>query len=167
MEINIGDRVAEVNILESDGNLLKVEVDGKVYELDYVKIGSGTYSFLYEGKSLEIEIITKDKPKTFEIFHDCLVFDTEVVDAEARYMKSRKQEDLEDDENVISSPMPGKVVKVLVKEGEKVVAGQTLIIVSAMKMESEYKAHHPGVVSKVLTEEGATIDSNQPLIIIE
>ena len=167
MEINIGDRIAEVNILESDENLLKVEVDGKVYELDCVKIGSGSYSFLYEGKSLEMEIIAKDKPKTFEILHACLVFDTEVVDAEAKYMKNRKQGEVEDDENVISSPMPGKVVKVLVKEGEEVKAGQTLIIISAMKMESEYRAHHAGVISKVLTEEGATIDSNQALIIID
>ncbi len=167
MEINIGDRVAEVNILESDKNLLKVEVDGKTYELDYVKIGSGTYSFIYKGKSLEMEITAKDKPKAFEVLHDCLVFDTEVVDAEARYMKNRKQGDVEDDENIISSPMPGKVVKVLVKEGEEVKAGQTLIIISAMKMESEYKAHHDGLVRKVLTEEGATIDGNQPLIVIE
>ncbi len=167
MEINIGDRVAEVNILESDKNLLKVEVDGKTYELDYVIIGTVNYSFIYMGKSLEMEITAKDKPKAFEVLHDCLVFDTEVVDAEARYMKNRKQGDVEDDENIISSPMPGKVVKVLVKEGEEVKAGQTLIIISAMKMESEYKAHHDGLVRKVLTEEGATIDGNQPLIVIE
>ncbi len=167
MEIHLDDRIAEVNILETKGNLIKAEVDGKIYEVDYAKIGSGTYSFIINGKSIEMEVSSKDNPRVFEILHHCLNFQSEVVDAEARYMKNRKQGDVDDDTNVISSPMPGKIVKLLVEEGEEVEAGQTLVIISAMKMESEYKAKHAGVISKVLTEEGATIDGNQPLIIIE
>jgi biotin carboxyl carrier protein len=167
MEIHLNDRIAEVNILETKGNLIKAEVDGKIYEVDFAKIGSGTYSFLLNGKSIEMEVSSGDNPRVFDILHHCLSFQTEVVDAEARYMKNRKQGELDDDANVISSPMPGKVVKLLVDEGDKVEAGQTLIIISAMKMESEYKAKHAGVVSKILTEEGATIDGNQPLIILD
>ncbi len=51
-------------------------------------------------------------------------FDVEVIDAESKYLKNRKKDDGED-QNVIASPMPGKVVKVLVKEGDKVKAGET------------------------------------------
>ena len=63
--------------------------------------------------------------------------------------------------------MPGKIVRIAVKVGEKVEVGQTVIIVSAMKMESEYKAGKEGVIKKIHVNEGDTIEGNQPLITIE
>ena len=63
--------------------------------------------------------------------------------------------------------MPGKVVKILFKEGQEVKKGETVIIISAMKMESEYKAKKDGIIKKILIVEGATIDGNQTLVIIE
>ena len=70
-------------------------------------------------------------------------------------------------DNIIKSPMPGKVVKVLVNEGDKVDAGQTVIILSAMKMESEFKAGKDGIVTEIAVKEGDTVDSNQLLVVIE
>ena len=61
--------------------------------------------------------------------------------------------------------MPGKVVKIPVKAGETVEAGQTLIIVSAMKMESEFKARKAGVVKSIHVAEGDTIDANKVLVV--
>ncbi len=81
-------------------------------------------------------------------------------------MKNRKSDDLDDD-STISSPMPGKVVRVLVKKGDSVKAGETVIIISAMKMESEYKVKKDRKIIEVLVNDGDTIDGNQPLIIIE
>ena len=63
--------------------------------------------------------------------------------------------------------MPGKVVKIPVKKGDKVNAGDTVIIVSAMKMESEYKVKIDRVVKEIKVKEGDTIAANQPLIIVE
>jgi len=63
--------------------------------------------------------------------------------------------------------MPGKVVNILVKIGDKVKAGDTVIIVSAMKMESEYKVKKDRTIVDILVKEGDTIDGNQPLIIIK
>ncbi len=166
MEIHLNDRVAEVNILDFDGTYLKAEVDGKIYDLDYARIGGGSYSIIFEGKALELEVSKTAKPKVFEINTSCHIFKTEVVDAEARYQKNRSRSDLDTDENTISSPMPGKVVKIPVQSGEKVKAGQTLIIVSAMKMESEYKAKKDGVVKEILVSEEDTIDGDQVLIVL-
>ena len=70
-------------------------------------------------------------------------------------------------DNSIVSPMPGKVVKVLVQKGDAVQQGQTLIIVAAMKMESEYKVSRDGIVAEVLVKDGDTVDGNQTLIVIE
>ena len=63
--------------------------------------------------------------------------------------------------------MPGKVVKIPVKVGDKVETGETVIIVSAMKMESEYKAARVGLIKEIHVAEGDTIEGHQPLITIE
>jgi biotin carboxyl carrier protein len=63
--------------------------------------------------------------------------------------------------------MPGKVVKIPVKEGDTVAKGDTVIVISAMKMESEYKSPVDGVVKRVFVQEGQTINGNQPLVEIE
>ena len=60
--------------------------------------------------------------------------------------------------------MPGKVVNVLVSEGDIVKEGETVVIISAMKMESEYKAPKDGVVKKVYVKNDETSDGNQILI---
>ena len=167
MEIQLNDRTAEVKIIEAVGHVLKVEIDGKIHELDYARVGDGIYSFLIDGKSIEMSVTGTAKPKSFEVKHQCYNFKAEIIDPEAKYQKSRKQSSVEDDEKTISSPMPGKVVKIPVSVGDKVKAGDTLIIISAMKMESEYKAKSDGIVKEILVEEDSTIDGNQPLIILE
>jgi biotin carboxyl carrier protein len=63
--------------------------------------------------------------------------------------------------------MPGKVVKVLVNEGEEIKEGETAVIISAMKMESEYKAPMDGKIKKVHVKDGDTIEGNQVLIELE
>jgi biotin carboxyl carrier protein len=63
--------------------------------------------------------------------------------------------------------MPGKVVKILVNEGDAVEAGTTVIIVSAMKMESEYKVKQDRVIKKILVKEGDTVAGDQPMVILE
>lgn len=64
----------------------------------------------------------------------------------------------------IKSPMPGKVTKVAVAEGEEVRKNQTLVIVEAMKMENEIKASIDGVVRKVQVAVGDVVDAEKPLV---
>ena len=63
--------------------------------------------------------------------------------------------------------MPGKVVKIPVNVGDKVKAGDVVIIISAMKMESEYKVKKDRIIREILVKEGDIVEGNQPLIIIE
>ena len=67
-------------------------------------------------------------------------------------------------EGVVTSPMPGKILRILVKEGESVKTGQGLVVLEAMKMENEIPAPKDGVVKKILVKEGDTVDTGQPLI---
>ena len=67
----------------------------------------------------------------------------------------------------ITAPMPGKVVRVLVAPGDKVEAGQGLVVVEAMKMQNEMKASHAGRVATVPAREGATVAAGEILATIE
>ena len=63
--------------------------------------------------------------------------------------------------------MPGKVVKIPVSVGETVTAGQTLIIVEAMKMQSEFKSTGEKIVHEIFVREGDTVSAHQLMIKLE
>jgi len=165
-ELKINDRIANIELLSRDGNIIQVMLDKKMYELDILEVERGVYSILLDNNSFNVELVEGKNAKTYTVNTLYESFDVEVIDAESKYLKNRKKDEGED-QNVISSPMPGKVVKVLVKEGDKVKAGETVVVVSAMKMESEYKVKQDRVIKKLLVKVGDTVSSDQPMVIIE
>jgi len=66
--------------------------------------------------------------------------------------------------NTVTAPMPGKVVRILIKEGEQVKTGQGLLVLEAMKMENEIPAPKDGVVKKIYVKEGDAVNTGDPLI---
>ena len=166
IEIQKGDRSSEVKILEKDGSKYKVSVDDRIYELDLVKVKAGVWSVLNEGSSTRVETIKGDHPKKYYVNTINNSFEVEIVDSQSRYLRSRDSGSAGDAQNKISVPMPGKIVKVLVKEGDKVSDGDTLVIVSAMKMESEYKAEKDGIVKEVNVGDGDTVDGGQVMVVL-
>ena len=67
----------------------------------------------------------------------------------------------------VTAPMPGKVVKMLVKAGDVVTARQGLVVVEAMKMENELRASKAGTVAEVKVTEGASVEAGTVLVVIE
>lgn len=72
-----------------------------------------------------------------------------------------------EEEGSLVSLMPGRIVKVLVKPGDRVKKGQDLIVIEAMKMENKIAAPFDGTVTKVFFPEGDQIEANVPLMEIE
>ncbi|MBK7213993.1 MAG: acetyl-CoA carboxylase biotin carboxyl carrier protein subunit [Bacteroidales bacterium] len=167
LELTVNDRHAKVRELKREGNIATIAVDDDIYEVDLVKVGNGEYSILYKGKSYNIEVIESTDPKHYSVNTFYFSYNIEVIDAETRYMQSREEAGGNHGENIIRSPMPGKVVKIPVNVGDQVEKGQTVIIVAAMKMESEFKAGKDGVVVEIPVKEGDTIDGNQIMVVIE
>ncbi len=64
----------------------------------------------------------------------------------------------------LKAPMPGRVVRVVVSEGQEVLRGAPVVIVEAMKMENEMYAPVDGKVAKVHVREGMTVDAGQLLV---
>ncbi|MBI9035062.1 MAG: acetyl-CoA carboxylase biotin carboxyl carrier protein subunit [Bacteroidales bacterium] len=166
LELQINDRIAHLKLISRIGNMVKVDVDGRVYEMDLTAVGDGLYSVIHKGISYNMELIEGSHSKSYFVNTFASSYEVEIIDAEARYRKSRKGHETDQD-NVISSPMPGKIVKIPVKIGQEITAGTAVIIVSAMKMESEYKVQQDCIVKEILVKEGDTVDGNQALIIVE
>ena len=167
MEIKIDGRVAHVQELARNGNMVTMLVDDEIYEVDALRVSEGIYSILYKGRSYNIEMIAGTSPRHFTVNSLYNTYNLEVIDAQARYRMSREKGSHADEGKTIMSPMPGKVVKILVSEGDEVTAGQTLIVISAMKMESEFKAAVDGVVKRIAVKEGDTVEANKELITID
>jgi acetyl/propionyl-CoA carboxylase alpha subunit len=167
VEIKINNRTAHVELLEQNDNLLKVKVDERIYDIDLMHTIGGTFSIIENGHSYNIELIPQDLPKKYIAYTLYQNFDVEVIDAEARYLINRSGGSLDSGEKIIRSPMPGKVVRILVAAKEVVKKGQTVLILSAMKMESEYKSPIDGVVKKIAAKEGEIVEGNQVLIEFE
>jgi len=167
VEIKIGDRIVWVDLIGQDGNLLEIEVDGKIMKVDVMHTADGTFSILESGHSYNIELVPRNQPKKYTAYTLYQEYEVEIIDAEARYLLNRGTGAAGASDKKIASPMPGKVVKVLVNEGDEVTEGQTVVIVSAMKMESEYKAPMDGKIKKINVKENDTIEGNQILVELE
>ena len=166
-EIKLEDRVAKVDLLNRAGSKAVIMVDNNKYELDIVMVEKGVYSILYNGKSYNIELIEDENAKRYTVNTFTRSYNAEVIDAETKYQQSRIQGMDHEGELDISSPMPGKVVKIPVKAGERVSAGQTLIVVEAMKMQSEFKASADRTVSEIMVNEGDTVFAHQVMMKLE
>lgn len=164
-DIKRNDEYSKIELLDRNKNKARIAVDDRIYDLDIIEVENGVYSILLDGVSFNVELIqTANKKYNVNTLYNS--YDIEIIDAETRYVNSRKSAE-DDDAAFISTPMPGKVVKILVKEGDIVKGGDTVIIVSAMKMESEYKVNTDKIIKKILVKEGDTIEGHQHLVLLE
>ena len=67
---------------------------------------------------------------------------------------------------VIKSPMPGNVLKILVAQGQQVKEGDVLLILEAMKMENEVVSTRSGTVAQIVVSQGAVVETGSPLAVI-
>lgn len=166
MEIHIGNRVAEVSLVSKEGNSVSVLIDGVVYEVDIVMTENGSCSILHNGKSHSASFIRSNGGKNYKVNMLFSTYSVDIVDVQAKYLRMKKS-NKEKQGDSISTPMPGKVVKIPVKQGDRLVAGDTAIVIEAMKMQSNYKVNGDCVVKDILVSEGDAVSAGQVLITLD
>lgn len=166
MEVHIGDRVADIELLSKEGNVVRLAIDGEPYEVDVTMLQEGVYSILQDGRSYNAELTHSDNRKSYQVHTGFSTHKVDIIDAQAKYLRLKKGADDRQDNKIIS-PMPGKVVSIPVNAGDELAAGDTAIVIEAMKMQNNYKVSSNCIVKEILVAEGDAITSNQTLIHLE
>ncbi|HVX65094.1 MAG TPA: biotin/lipoyl-containing protein [Bryobacteraceae bacterium] len=144
--------------LEREGDLWRA--NGRTASV--LEVEPGIYSVLLDDRSYEARIEPRDDAWAVTIGRRRFLI--AVADPRRR---SRKPRPAGEGRQAVVSPMPGKVVRVLVASGDSVEAGQGLIVIEAMKMQNELKAPRAGRVSALTAREGATVAAGDALAVIE
>lgn len=150
--------------LERKGEKLLVRNGERTLEAEVRVISANAFSFLVGGRSCLV-IVARDKDKKY-VWLGGRTYIVQSGKEDAR-LTERGDDRAQKGKSVVTAPMPGKVVKVNVAEGEAVRKNQTLAIVEAMKMENEIKSPLEGFIKKVWVSAGDLVDSEKPLLELE
>jgi biotin carboxyl carrier protein len=163
--------------------LYDVTIDGKNYRLDLTH-ADGRWSCRLDGRDLRVdalltgpsvlslrignlayEIKAERVANDLHLWVGSTCFGVEVRDP--RSLRGRTRAGDHHGTKKITAPMPGKVVRLLVREGDKVEPGAGVAVVEAMKMQNEIKSPKKGTVQKILIGEGAAVNAGDVLAIVE
>ena len=161
----LGEQTYTVEIEETGKGLYRVSVDGNEFFVDGKKTGRTNYSLIVDNRSFEIEVDNAEDE--YRVLVDGRNYHVNLVD-ERRVRVGGTQSDLQlQGRQRVSVPMPGKVIEVLVSEGDNVEKGQGLVIVEAMKMENEVRSPITGEVKEIKVRAGDAVEGGAILIVIE
>ncbi len=166
--VKVESQEKRVNIEERDGTYI-VEVDGRRYVVDCRTAGHSDYlSLIIDHKSHLVESapLNVDEGKYYANISGRR-YDVEVLDERLVATRQAGVSVKNDGPHVIFSPMPGLIVEVRVKVGDRVTAGLPIAIMEAMKMQNQLVSEVDGVVTSVHVQSRDTVESQAPLIEIE
>ncbi len=133
--------------------------EGREGEIEAIEVEPGVYSILWNGRSYEARAIDGG------VRIDGRFWRTEAVDP--REAAAGAGANGPAGPAQVAAPMPGKVIRALVEEGQQVAAGQGLVVVEAMKMQNEMQAPRAGRVVALRAREGAAVAAGEVLVVIE
>jgi biotin carboxyl carrier protein len=161
----LGDQSYTVEIEENGKSVYRISVDGNEFLVDGKKTGRTNFSLIVDNRSFEIEVDNTDDE--YRVLVDGRNYRIHLVD-ERRVRVGAAQSGLQlQGRQMVSVPMPGKIIAVLVAVGDAVELGQGLVIVEAMKMENEVRSPISGEVKEIKVKPGDTVEGGALLVIVE
>jgi biotin carboxyl carrier protein len=154
MELRLTAKGVEFRVQKGDGDIAVSRPDHETERLHFRALPDGTY--IIEGMNGSVAGYAVREGGTAWVHLKGLTYRFAIM----RSKRGRTAAPAGD----LSSPMPGQVQRVLVIEGDAVRAGQTLLVVEAMKMQLEIKAPHGGTVRKVMARQGQQVDAGVALV---
>jgi multidrug efflux pump subunit AcrA (membrane-fusion protein) len=180
LELQVGDRVRAVEIRRRPQGF-EVAVDGRLRTVNAAHVGPASWSLLVSdadgGPSRSVEaVVVPQNGAGFDVHIDGLIIPVQLKGGLGRRSRDANgprvpagggSGSAQGKALRVTAPMPGKVLRVLVKAGDTVSARQGLVVVEAMKMENELRAARDGRVREVLVTEGQSVEAGTPLVIVE
>ena len=135
-----------VEVLSKESGRLLVRSGTRLFKIDNIDVNSKNIAFSLNGTYLEAEVKNEQ-----DLLLEKLGFHADASSSSGN----------------VNAPMPGKILELLVAEGDEVTEHEPVLILEAMKMENELKSMVRGVVTKLHVSEGENVEKNQILLDIE
>jgi biotin carboxyl carrier protein len=158
---------------DREDGVYSVELNGKMYRVDAHTMPSQIVTALIDHKSYDLDLDDKDQSSDPLDGRLAIRVRGRVVRLEMLEERRKKMKDAQSSQfshsgtAQVLSPMPGKVLRYLVEEGEEVKEGQGLVVIEAMKMENELQAVKSGVVKSISSAAGTAVNGGTLLLVIE
>lgn len=153
----LGNKTYKVGFEEKEG-LSLFSIDDEEKEIEFLRIDENTYSILLNNESITVGIFREGKK--IQVFHEGDLYEIEAVSG-----RDASQAEGTGSLNK-TAPMHSRVVKILKKQGDKVEVGDSVVVVEAMKMESELKASASGSIKEIRVKEGDTVEKGSVLAVL-
>ncbi|MBV9688074.1 MAG: biotin/lipoyl-binding protein [Ktedonobacteraceae bacterium] len=168
----VGNQTYRVDVHE-DKQKQSITLDDTTYMIDWREIvpvagngGAGHYSLLIAGTSYDIFINKSVEKETYEISFGGQRFEVKVEDERSKLLTELVKSGSSTDEAVVYAPMPGLVIDVPVEQGATAIAGQTLVVLEAMKMENDLSSPIAGTIKEIRVTKGQTVDEGDLLVVV-
>ncbi|MFL5321124.1 MAG: biotin/lipoyl-containing protein [Myxococcaceae bacterium] len=142
-----------------------VSYQGKRHEVDALTLEHGAVSMIIDGESFGVEF--DEAGEEVAVLVRGHITRVDIANERQLRMRAASAQFSVEGKQIITAPMPGKVVKVLVKVGDEVKEGQGLVVVEAMKMENELKSPKAGKVTELHCKEGQAVENMAKLVAVE
>ena len=149
----IGGNPVEVAWSES-GDRIEATVNGRTYNLEKKELGPGAYWFGWAGGSVEVLLTERDGA------YEASIHGRRIRVEAAESGLRKRGPGSADDKSVaeIRAPMPGKIVRVLLGQGEDVKAREGIVVMEAMKMQNEIRSPKRGKILELRVAEGDAVN---------
>ena len=151
-----------------DGSYL-VTLDGVEHVVDAHQYEGGTWSLIIDNSSYDVELELGSESESDGEYTALVrgsVVGVTVQDERRKRLSLQEGTASQDGPQTITSPMPGKVVKILVEEGQEVEENSPVIVIEAMKMETSVSATVEGTVAEVLVASGTKVEGGDLLVVL-
>lgn len=153
----------QISVSEERDGVFRVLVDGREMIADCRKMDSSLLSLILDGLSYEVSIEDAEDGIGVVIYGHRYPVRIEAGGASGAKVRSKSS----GGPLPLFAPMPGKVVKLFVREGEEVKEGQGLVVIEAMKMENDLPSPKNGRVREILVKEGDAVEAEAVLLVVE
>jgi biotin carboxyl carrier protein len=161
----LGDQTYTVDIEEVGSSVYRVAVDGDEFLVDGKQTGQNNYSLIINHRSFEVDVDSSEDE--YRVLVDGRSYHIHLVD-ERRMRLGGFQTGIQlQGRQEVTVPMAGKVITVLVSEGDRVDKDQGLVIVEAMKMENEVRSPIAAEIKEVRIKAGQSVEVGETLMVVE
>jgi glutaconyl-CoA/methylmalonyl-CoA decarboxylase subunit gamma len=160
--VTVGETTEMVEVSGEAGHY-RLTIGSEVWEVDGRLTAQGIYSLLIGGVSYVADVWDEDGACVVDVGAERYVIR---VEEHTRYIIRTKGASGGQSVRTLVAPLPGRIVKVAVKPGDRVEKGATLLVIEAMKMENEFKAGVSGTIAEVRVEPGQAVNGGDVLIVI-